>query len=87
MSIVYLYPAADQKVPIHSELRRRSSRRSRNWTTMRADSLRALCLLRTRQTLVIGNSDPIGHNVMIDTQKNPPDERDDSIGRFDQEVV
>ena len=29
-------------------------------------------LFWTKQTLMIGNTDPIGHNAMIDTQKNPP---------------
>ena len=29
-------------------------------------------LLRTTQTLVIGNKDPIGHNTKVDTLTNPP---------------
>ncbi len=29
-------------------------------------------LLWKQQTLLIGNSDPIGHNAMVDTRKNPP---------------
>ncbi len=29
-------------------------------------------LLRTTQTLVVGNKDPVGHNTKIDTFTNPP---------------
>jgi plastocyanin len=31
-----------------------------------------VALLRTGQTLVVANADPVGHNTKIDTQKNPP---------------
>jgi plastocyanin len=31
-----------------------------------------IAVLRTGQTLVVANADPVGHNTKIDTQKNPP---------------
>jgi hypothetical protein len=31
-----------------------------------------VCLLRTTQTLLLGNSDPVAHNTKIDTFKNAP---------------
>jgi len=69
--VVYLYPASDQKVPIHPsyEAEAQAERELDNNACRFAPRV---VLLRTKQTLVAGNSDPIGHNVMIDTQKNPP---------------
>ncbi|MCR9119931.1 MAG: hypothetical protein NXI22_23590 [bacterium] len=34
-----------------------------------------VCLMRTTQTLLVKNSDPIGHNTKIDTQSNPATNR------------
>jgi hypothetical protein len=31
-----------------------------------------VALLRTTQTLVVGNKDPVGHNTKVDTMSNPP---------------
>jgi hypothetical protein len=69
--VIYLYPAPDQKVPIHPsyEALEQAEQELDNSACRFAPRV---VLLRTKQTLVIGNSDPIGHNVMIDTQKNPP---------------
>jgi hypothetical protein len=69
--MIYLYPAAAQKVPIHPsyEAQAQTERELDNSACRFAPRV---VLLRTKQTLVVGNSDPIGHNVMIDTQKNPP---------------
>jgi hypothetical protein len=69
--IVYLYPAADQQVPIHSSYDTQPPA-ERELDNNACRFAPRVVLLWTRQTLVVGNSDPIGHNVMIDTQKNPP---------------
>jgi len=69
--VIYLFPAAGQKVPIHPD----SAGAPHTDPELDNSACRFnphVVLLRTHQSLVVGNSDPIGHNVMIDTQKNPP---------------
>lgn len=69
--VVYLYPAANQKVPVHPDIdvQRETEPELDNNACRFAPRV---VLLRTGQNLLVGNSDPIGHNVMVDTQRNPP---------------
>lgn len=69
--VVFLVPAKDVKVPIHPDLEATANaERKLDNTSCRFEP--RVVTLWTKQTLVIGNSDPIGHNAMIDTVKNPP---------------
>lgn len=69
--VVFLVPAKDVKVPIHPELEA-TANAERKLDNLACRFEPRIVTLWTKQTLVIGNSDPIGHNAMIDTVKNPP---------------
>ncbi len=69
--IVFLYPARDQRVTIHPSYQADENREQKLDNAACRFAPRVL-LLRRPQTLLIGNSDPIGHNAMMDTRKNPP---------------
>ena len=69
--VIYLAPARNEKLPIHPDYA------AAEGTELELDNKACrfdprVALLWTKQTLMIGNTDPIGHNAMIDTQKNPP---------------
>ncbi len=78
--ILYLYPETRRS---HSRSRRKIKipvfpgyKESAN-AEVKLDNFKCrfdphVVLLRTTQTLVIGNSDPIGHNTKIDTFRNDP---------------
>ncbi len=69
--IVFLYSARNQQVAIHPsyELDEKSDRKLDN-KRCRFDP--HVLLLWKKHALVVGNSDPIGHNAMVDTRRNPP---------------
>jgi len=80
--ILYLYPETSRsrsrshskktvKIPIHPSYRETAN------AEVKLDNYKCrfdphVSLLRTTQTLVLGNADPIGHNTKIDTFKNDP---------------
>lgn len=69
--IVFLYPPRRDKITIHPSYQKSAQAEKKlDNNACRFDP--HVVLLRTSQTLVVGNSDPIGHNAMVDTQKNPP---------------
>ncbi len=69
--VVFLYPARDQQVAVHPSY---DADEKAEWKldnqACRFDP--HVLLLWKRHTLLIGNSDPIGHNAMVDTRKNRP---------------
>ncbi len=69
--LVFLYPNRGDQVVVHPgyESWEKAEKKLDN-KACRFDP--RVVLLWTKQTLLIGNSDPIGHNAMIDTRKNPP---------------
>lgn len=69
--VIYLAPPRNVEVPIHESYDRQRGRRPKldNWECRFTPRV---VLLWKQQMLVIGNSDPIGHNAMIDTRRNPP---------------
>ena len=67
---IYLYPARTRRRPSIRAIPHGAAEREFDNHACRFDP--RVVLLWTRQTLVLGNSDPIGHNALIDTQKNPP---------------
>lgn len=69
--VIFLAPARDAKLPIHPDWEAAAG------AEKKLDNLGCrfeprVVLLWTKQTLILGNSDPIGHNALIDTVKNPP---------------
>lgn len=70
--MVYIYTSTrDPKPPVHADYEATAN------DEVRLDNLGCryvprVALLRTTQTLVIGNKDPIGHNTKVDTFANPP---------------
>ncbi len=69
--VVFLYPAASESVAIHADYQERASGR------VKLDNLACrfeprVVLLWKSQTLLVGNSDPVGHNAVIDLQRNAP---------------
>ncbi len=70
--MVYLYLSARDKQPTpHPDFEKTAA------DEVRIDNVGCryeprVVLLRTTQTLVVGNKDPIGHNTKIDTFANPP---------------
>ena len=69
--VVFLAPSADRKVPVHPDYAGPPHTEPTLDNHACRFALRVV-LLRTKQNLIVGNSDPIGHNVMIDAQRNPP---------------
>lgn len=68
--LVYIYPDKNQKVPVHADYEKTAE----DEVTLDNAGCRyepRVTLLRTTQTLVIGNKDTIGHNTKIDTFANP----------------
>jgi hypothetical protein len=69
--VIYLYPGRGESVPVHESYEaQRPAVRTLDNLACRFDP--RVLLLWTPQTLLVGNSDPIGHNAMIDTRKNRP---------------
>ena len=69
--IIYLYPGRRDKVAIHDSYKAsEDSEVKLNNNNCRFDP--HVSLLWTKQTLVLGNSDPVGHNTKIDMFSNPP---------------
>jgi hypothetical protein len=69
--VVFLAPAKNAQVPIHPDLEATANaERKLDNLSCRFDP--RIVTLWTKQTLIVGNSDPIGHNALIDTVKNPP---------------
>lgn len=69
--MVYIYLAKGPKPEVHPDYQESAN------DEVRLDNLNCryeprVALLRTTQTLVIGNKDTIGHNTKIDTFANPP---------------
>lgn len=78
--ILYLYPSTTSsgslsakaaQIPIHPSYQETEK------AEIKLDNFKCrfdphVVLLRTTQSLVVGNSDPIGHNTKIDTFKNDP---------------
>jgi len=67
--VIFLVPAG-KEVPVHQSYQEEDRRPKLDNLACRFDP--RVVLVATHQTLVIGNSDPIGHNAMIDTRKNAP---------------
>ena len=68
--LVYVYAAKGPKPKVHESYGKTAS------SEVTIDNLNCryeprVVLLRTTQTLVIGNKDPVGHNTKIDTFANP----------------
>jgi hypothetical protein len=68
--LVYLYVDKGDKISVHPDYEESAE------GEVRIDNIGCryeprVVLLRTTQTLVIGNKDPIGHNTKIDTFANP----------------
>jgi hypothetical protein len=68
--VICLWPGPDQTVPVHERYLEGQRAITLDNLACRFDP--RIVLLWTTDALIIGNSDPIGHNVMIDTRKNPP---------------
>jgi len=69
--VIYLYLGRGDTVPVHdSYIATGKQERKLDNLACRFDP--RVVLLWKSQTLRIGNSDPIGHNALIDTRKNPP---------------
>ena len=69
--LVYVYASKGPKPPIHPDYEETANAKvSLDNVGCRYEP--RVTLLRTTQTLVIGNKDPIGHNTKIDTFKNSP---------------
>ena len=69
--IVFLLTDEDEEVPVHESY----AASAKDEVMLDNDKCRFaphVVLMRTSQTLKIGNSDPIGHNAKIDTFNNPP---------------
>lgn len=69
--LVYVYARKGPKPPVHADYKETADAK----VTLDNVGCRyepRVTLLRTTQTLVIGNKDTIGHNTKIDTFKNPP---------------
>ncbi len=69
--VIYLLPGRDVTVPVHPRYAA-TARQTRRLDNLACRFDPRVVLLWKRQTLVIGNSDPIGHNAMIDARKNRP---------------
>lgn len=78
--ILYLYPETSRtrsRTRQATQIAVHPSYRESEKAEIRLDNLKCrfdphVVLLRTTQTLLIANSDPIGHNTKIDTFKNDP---------------
>jgi hypothetical protein len=76
--VVYLYPATSKRGGSEqTPLRVHDSYKESAKAEVKLDNLKCrfdphVVLLRTSQTLLIANSDPIGHNTKIDTFRNEP---------------
>ncbi len=69
--IIYLYPGRGDKVKVHE------SYAALEGKEIEVDNNQCrfnphVTLLWTKQKLVIGNADPVGHNTKVDTFSNPP---------------
>ena len=69
--VVYLYPARGEMVPVHASYAV-EAKQERKLDNLACRFDPRVVLLWKSQSLRVGNSDPIGHNALIDTQKNPP---------------
>ena len=68
--LVYIYAAKGPKPAVHEDYKKTAE------DEVHLDNINCryeprVALLRTTQTLVIGNKDPVGHNTKIDTFANP----------------
>jgi len=69
--VIYLYQGRGDTVPVHDGYVA-TSKQERKLDNLACRFDPRVVLLWKSQTLRIGNSDPIGHNALIDTRRNPP---------------
>jgi hypothetical protein len=69
--IIFLVPEKDAPPAVHASYKE-SEKDERSLDNDKCRFAPHVVLMRTSQTLKIGNADPIGHNAKIDTFNNPP---------------